>query len=69
MFYVFSFQSAVYIGTLNLIESIPGPSILTLQIKKNLYIKWVRLRNEDNHYSLQKKKKKKKKKNKNVLNK
>ena len=30
VFYVFSFPSAVYVGTLNLIASIPGPSILTL---------------------------------------
>ena len=30
MFYVFSFPLAVYVGTLNLIASIPGPSILTL---------------------------------------
>ena len=29
VFYVFSFPSAVYVGTLNLIASIPGPSILT----------------------------------------
>ena len=27
--YVFSFPPAVYVGTLNLIASIPGPSILT----------------------------------------
>ena len=31
VFYVFSFPPAVYVGTLNLIASIPGPSILTLQ--------------------------------------
>ena len=30
VFYVFSFPPAVYVGTLNLIASIPGPSILTL---------------------------------------
>ena len=30
--YVFSFPSAVYVGTLNLIASIPGPSILTLPV-------------------------------------
>ena len=29
VFYVFSFLPAVYVGTLNLITSIPGPSILT----------------------------------------
>ena len=29
VFYVFSFPAGVYVGTLNLIESIPGPSILT----------------------------------------
>ena len=29
MFYVFSFPPAVYVGTFNLIASIPGPSILT----------------------------------------
>ena len=29
MFYVFSFPPTVYVGTLNLIASIPGPSILT----------------------------------------
>ena len=28
--YVFSFPPAVYVGTLNLIASIPGPSFLTL---------------------------------------
>ena len=30
MFYVFSFPSGVYVGTLNLIALIPGPFILTL---------------------------------------
>ena len=30
VFYVFSFPVGVYVGTLNLIASIPGPSILTL---------------------------------------
>ena len=30
VFYVFSFPPVVYVGTLNLIASIPGPSILTL---------------------------------------
>ena len=30
VFYVFSFPPAVYVGTLNLIASIPGPFILTL---------------------------------------
>ena len=35
VFYVFSFPPAVYVGTLNLIASIPGPSILTLQISKD----------------------------------
>ena len=29
VFYVFSFPPGVYVGTLNLIESIPGPFILT----------------------------------------
>ena len=29
MLYVFSFPPTVYVGTLNLIASIPGPSILT----------------------------------------
>ena len=29
VFYVFSFRPAVYVGTLNLIASMPGPSILT----------------------------------------
>ena len=29
VFYVFSFPPALYVGTLNLIASIPGPSILT----------------------------------------
>ena len=29
MFYVFSFPAGVYVGTLNLIASIPDPSILT----------------------------------------
>ena len=32
LFYVFSFPPAVYVGPLNLIASIPGPSILTLAI-------------------------------------
>ena len=30
VFYVFSFPPAVYVGTLNLIASIPGPSVLIL---------------------------------------
>ena len=30
MFYVFSFPPGVYVGTLSLIASIPGPSILAL---------------------------------------
>ena len=30
VFCVFSFLPGVYVGTLNLIASIPGPSILTL---------------------------------------
>ena len=30
VFYVFSYPPAVNVGTLNLIASIPGPSILTL---------------------------------------
>ena len=30
VFYVFSFPPVVYVGTLNIIASIPGPSILTL---------------------------------------
>ena len=34
MFYVFSFPPAVYVGTLDLIASIPGPSILTYIIVK-----------------------------------
>ena len=32
MFYVFSFPPVVYVGTLNLIASIPDPSILTLHL-------------------------------------
>ena len=32
MFYVFSFPPGVYVGTLNLIASIPGPSVLTNQM-------------------------------------
>ena len=32
VFYVFSFPPAVYDGTLNLIASIPGPSIFTLEV-------------------------------------
>ena len=32
VFYVFSFPPTVYVGTLNLIASIPGPSILTLHV-------------------------------------
>ena len=36
MIYVFSFPIVVYVGALNLIASIPGPSILTLlDIKVN----------------------------------
>ena len=31
--YVFSFPAGVYVGTLNLIASIPDPSILTLNAK------------------------------------
>ena len=34
VFYVFSFQPAVCVGTLNLIASIPGPSILTFLASK-----------------------------------
>ena len=30
VFYVFSFPAGVYVGTLNLIATIPDPSILTL---------------------------------------
>ena len=30
MFYVFSFPPGVYVGTLNLIASIPGSSMLTM---------------------------------------
>ena len=32
MFYAFSFPPVVYVGTLNLIASIPDPSILTLNL-------------------------------------
>ena len=32
VFYVFSFPPDVYVGTLILIASIPGPSILTLKV-------------------------------------
>ena len=32
VFYVFSFPAGVYVGTLNLISSVPGPSILTLHV-------------------------------------
>ena len=32
VFYVFSFPPTVYVGTLNLIASIPGPSILTITV-------------------------------------
>ena len=32
VFYVFSIPPGVYVGTLNLIASIPGPSILTFHI-------------------------------------
>ena len=35
MFYVFSFPPGVYVGTLNLIASIPGLSILTLYMGKS----------------------------------
>ena len=34
MFYVFSFPPGVYVGTLNLIASNPGPSVLTLHTKR-----------------------------------
>ena len=30
MFYVFSFPAAIYVGTLNVIASIPDPSIFSL---------------------------------------
>ena len=33
IFYVLSFPPAVYVGTLNLIASIPDPSILNFHIK------------------------------------
>ena len=36
MFYVFSFPPGVYVGTLNLIASVPGPSILT-SLKPHFY--------------------------------
>ena len=36
MFYVFSFPAGVYVGTFNLIASIPGPSFLTSDEKKSL---------------------------------
>ena len=32
MFYVFSLPPAVYVGSVNLIASIPGPSILNLLV-------------------------------------
>ena len=34
VFYVFSFTAGVYVGPLNLIASIPHPSILTLENAK-----------------------------------
>ena len=34
MFHVFSFSPGVYVGTLNLIAPIPGPSILTFQVPR-----------------------------------
>ena len=42
VFYVFSLPPAVYVGTLNFIASIPGPSILTLIIlRKSLFtVNW-----------------------------
>ena len=39
VYYVFSFPSGVYVGTLNLIASIPGPSIFTLFIMDNVNLK------------------------------
>ena len=33
IFYVFSFPTGIYVGTLNLIASIPGSSILTLKLQ------------------------------------
>ena len=36
MFYVFSFPPGVYVWTLNLVASIPGPSILTSTRKINV---------------------------------
>ena len=39
VFYVFSFPPAVYVGTLNLIASIPGPSILTFLYQENMSVK------------------------------
>ena len=44
MFYVFSFPPAVCVGTLNLIASIPGPSILTLDSIFVLFEPYVRFR-------------------------
>ena len=38
VFYVFSFPPGVYVGTLNLIASIPGPSILTLSINLHEHV-------------------------------
>ena len=32
MFYVFSFPPGVYVGTSNLVASIPGPSFLTFHV-------------------------------------
>ena len=38
VFYVFSFPAGVYVGTLNLIVSIPDPCILTLYFWANFYV-------------------------------
>ena len=38
MFYVFSFQPGVYVGTLNLIALIPGLSILTLSTRSEVVV-------------------------------
>ena len=38
VFYIFSFPPGVYVGTENLIASIPGPSILTLLLLARLHV-------------------------------
>ena len=41
--FMYFFPPGVYVGTLNLIASIPGPSLVTLQYKfrvRKVYVSW-----------------------------